>query len=438
MTRCVPADDRVAVIGAGRIGAATAVGLAHIGWRVDAVDCRPERVEALASGSMAEPEPRLQDVLRSVLTNGRLAILHRPRTAAYKVVLLCVDTPALPSGEADLRQVIAAAQESVDAVGEGGVIVTRSTVPPGTGDRLLYELRSLGRSDIEVVHLPEFLREGHAWEDFTCADRIVIGGESCAAIERVKRLFVLLGRPLIVTDRRTAELAKYANNAFLATSITLANEISDVASVVGADIAQVVEILRADRRIGPRAYLTPGLGFGGHCLPKDTAALEYLARQHGLDLTQLKATLQINERRPFEAAAWLERALCGLCNRTICLAGLAFKPGSEDLRESPMLRLARILAAEGAEVAAWDAGVHQPPSGVRMGLDIEDALLNSDALVIGQSGCEWRELEPQAVRSLMRRAVVYDAVGVLDAGRWAAAGFISNRTADRITVPAGG
>jgi UDPglucose 6-dehydrogenase len=437
MTRCAPADDCVAVIGAGRIGAATAIGLAHIGWRVDAVDCRPERVAALASGNMAESEPRLQDALRSVLANGRLSILGRTRSCAYKVVLLCVDTPALPSGEADLRQVMAAARESTDAVGTGGVIVTRSTVPPGTGELLQNELRALGRADVEIVHLPEFLREGHAWEDFTCADRIVIGGESCAAVERVKSLFVLLGRPVFVTDRRTAELAKYANNAFLATSVSFANEISDVASAVGADIAKVVEILRADRRIGPRAYLTPGLGFGGHCLPKDTAALDYLAREHGRDLMQLRATLQVNDGRPFEVASWLERSLCGLGNRKICLAGLAFKQGSEDLRESPMLRLAKILAAEGAAVSAWDSGVHQVPAGVRLGLDIEDALLDSDALVVGQSGHEWRELEPLAVRSLMRRRVVYDAVGVLDAGRWSAAGFKVNRGAARIAVFAG-
>jgi UDPglucose 6-dehydrogenase len=438
MRRCEPADDRIAVIGAGRIGATTAIGLAHIGWRVDAIDRQPERVAALSSGTLPESEPGLQDALRSVLANGRLSVLRCPRAFAYRVVLLCVDTPAHPSGEADLGQVLAAAAESAHTVGEGGVLVTRSTVPPGTGERLVSEIHALGRTDVEVVHLPEFLREGHAWEDFTCADRIVIGGESCAAIERVKRLFVPLGRPVFVTDRRTAELAKYANNAFLATSISFANEIAEVSTAVGADVGKIVEILRADCRIGVRAYLSPGLGFGGHCLPKDTAALEYLSRKIGREMTQLRATLQVNSRRPFEAASWLERALCGLRNRRICLAGLAFKAGSEDLRESPMLRLAHLLLAEGAEVSAWDPGVHQPPPGVEMDLDIEDAMLNADAIVLGQANHEWRELEPAAVRSLMRRTVVYDAVGILDAGRWSAAGFVINRGSDRITVPAGG
>jgi UDPglucose 6-dehydrogenase len=303
---------------------------------------------------------------------------------------------------------------------------------------LQAELRARGRCDIEVVHLPEFLREGHAWEDFTCADRIVIGGESEEAVTRIQRLFALLGRPLFLVDRRTAELAKYANNAFLATSVSFANEIGDLADTLGANAADVFGILRADRRIGRRAYLTPGLGFGGHCLPKDTAALEYLAQAHGRPLAQLRATLRVNENRPSDAAAWLRGVLCGLGERRICMAGLAFKPGSEDLRESPMLALAKVLCSEGAVLSAWDPNVRQALQGIDLCCWIEDALLNADALVLGQATEPWRELEPLAVKALMRRPIVYDAPGALEASRWTASGFLVNRGSQTRTLRVGG
>jgi UDPglucose 6-dehydrogenase len=378
--------DRVLVVGVGRIGAVTAVGLAHLLHDVTGVDTDAERVTALRQGRLPEAEPGLRAALRSAL---RLRQLRFERTVApghFDIAVICVDTPPLEGGEPDLRQLMAAGEFAARVTGRGGVVVTRSTVPPGTGDRLEAALRAAGRGDLRVVHVPEFLREGRAWEDFREPDRVVIGANDDRAGERAARLFDGLDAPVLRMDRVTAELAKYAANAFLATSVSFANEMADLSAALGADPERLFEVLKADRRIGQRAYLVPGLGFGGHCLPKDAAALEYVA-----------ATL-----------------------------GLAFKPGTDDLRASPALALADLLRQRGAIVRGFDPLVREAP-GVQVGGSAAEALEGADGVVVAHRADWVRALEPALAARLMRGRVVFDAPGAIDHAAWAAAGFATNR-----------
>ncbi len=414
------------MVGVGRIGAVTAVGLAHLLHAVTGVDTDAERVAALRQGRLREAEPGLRAALKTALRLRQLRFERSVAPGDFDATVLCVDTPPLPSGEPDLRQLMAAGEFAARVTGRGGIVVTRSTVPPGTGDRLEAALRAAGRGDLRVVHVPEFLREGRAWEDFREPDRVVIGANDERAGERAGRLFDGLDAPVLRMDRVTAELAKYAANAFLATSVSFANEMADCAAAFGADVERLFEVLKADRRIGQRAYLVPGLGFGGHCLPKDAAALEYVAATRGVVLRQLRATLDVNRERAGRAVEWLEAALGGLGGREIALLGLAFKPGTDDLRASPALRLAELLGARGARVRGFDPLVRVAP-GVMVAGSAGEALAGATGLVVAHRADWVRAVEPAMAAGLMCGRVVFDAPGALDHEAWTAAGFTTNR-----------
>lgn len=414
------------MVGVGRIGAVTAVGLAHLLHEVTGVDTDAERVVTLRQGRLREAEPGLRAALKTALRLRQLRFERSVAPGDFDATVVCVDTPPLPGGEPDLRQLMAAGEFAARVTARGGIVVTRSTVPPGTGDRLEAALRAAGRGDLRVVHVPEFLREGRAWEDFREPDRVVIGANDERAGERAARLFDGLDAPVLRMDRVTAELAKYAANAFLATSVSFANEMADCAAAISADVERLFEVLKADRRIGQRAYLVPGLGFGGHCLPKDAAGLEYVAAAKGVELRQLRATLDVNRERADRAVAWLEAALGRLGGREIALLGLAFKPGTDDLRASPALRLAELLGARGARVRGFDPLVRGAP-GVMVAGSAGEALAGATGLVVAHRADWVRALEPEMAAGLMCGRVVFDAPGALDHEAWTAAGFTTNR-----------
>ncbi|MFN0095491.1 MAG: UDP-glucose dehydrogenase family protein [Dehalococcoidia bacterium] len=415
-------SQRIAVIGVGRIGAVTAVGLAHLGHNVLGIDRDAGRVARLAEASLREREPGLQRALPQVLATGRVAFATSAPAGGFAFVFVCVDTPSGPGGHPDLSQVVAASQEACRLLAPEGILVTRSTVPVGTAERLASACVDAGRPDVSVVHNPEFVREGVAWEDFCGPDRLVFGGgpEACA---KVAALFESIRRPLFITDAPTAEMAKYVSNAFLATSVSFANEMAGLSVRLGADPEAVAAILRADHRVGVHAYVSHGLGFGGHCLPKDTSALVASAAAEGWRAPLLEAVLAVNRDLPVQAAVWLEAALGGLNGKRICLAGIAFKPGTDDLRESPALRLAAELARRGASVAGFDPEVVDSGPAVETFDSLHGAAAGADALVVGHAWKGWREFDPVALAQEMRGRVVLDAPGVLDGARWAAAGF---------------
>ena len=422
----------LAVFGVGRTGAVTAVGLATLGHRVLGLDTDAARVAALAGGHLPEAEPGLGDALAGALSGGRLSFaVANERAHGFDGAFLCVDTPLGEGGSPDLTQVFGAAVAAAPLLRPGAFLVTRSTVPVGTGDQLEQHLAAAGRPDVDVVSVPEFLREGRAWDDFVQPDRVVIGAESEEAAQQVAALFARLERPAFITSRRTAEIAKYAANAFLATSVSFANELSDVCDALGADAATVFDVLRADSRIGPRAYLRPGLGYGGHCLPKDTAALDLAASQSGAGMTQLRATRAVNSERVERTLRWLDAVLDGLPGRVVCIAGLAFKPGTDDLRESPSLRLAAALAAAGATVRGWDPLLAADLPGVTVAGTIVDALAGASALVIANPWPGIEHLKPETLATGMRQPVVFDAPATLDRERWRAAGWVCNGSSPR-------
>lgn len=421
--------QEIVVVGVGRIGAVTAVGLAHLDLSVTGFDRSASRIAELRSCEIPEAEPGLRAALRSAARYRSLTFTMEARESTFDLAFVCVDTPPTETGAADLSQVFRACQTAAALLRPHGTLVTRSTIPIGTGDRIAAMLAKSGHSDIDVVHVPEFLREGRAWEDFRMPDRVVIGAESDAAATRVARIFEQLERPLIITNRRTAELAKYAANAYLATSISFANEVSDLSLAMGIDASDVFSILRADRRIGEQAYLTPGLGFGGHCLPKDTAELEQAAQRHGLHLPQLSATRTTNARRAGNAVAWLNDALAGLDGKRIALLGLSFKPGTDDVRESPSLRLASILRGQGAQVAGWDPNVRSLDAPyVELAPSTEAALADAHAIVVAHGWQGWGNLDPVKLGETVALKLLYDAPGVLDPDLWRAAGWRLNRT----------
>jgi len=421
----------IAVLGVGRIGAVSAIGMAHLGHSVHGIDRNADRVRALANGQLAEAEPGLRAALESCIRyrNIRFTTELAPRSADF--AFLCVDTPPQPDGSANLEQIFAAAENAASILRRGGILATRSTLPAGTGDILERTLRLLGRSDVAVVHVPEFLREGHAWSDFREGSRIVVGADDPEVGARVAALFAGLQQPIYRTDRRTSELAKYAANAFLATSISFANEMDNLCGRLSVDTASVMAILKADPRIGEKAFLTPGLGFGGHCLPKDTAALEHLAASHGLQMPLLSATRSVNQSRTGVALAWLRNELGGLAGETVALAGLAFKAGTDDARESPSERLAIALRREGVQVRGWDPLGRTALPAVEACDSLEDAVRGASALVICQPWQGWTSADPVVLSRLMRVPVLYDAPAVLDAARWRRAGFVLNREFSR-------
>lgn len=416
---------RICVLGVGRIGAITAVGLAHLGHDVTGIDLSARRLAELNGGGEAlDAEPGLFAALRNARRFRHLRFAEAAESGAAEFAVLCVDTPGLPSGAADLRQVEAATADAARMLQPGGVLVTRSTVPVGTGEHLERLLEGYGRADVRVVHVPEFLREGRAWEDFREPDRIVVGADDATAGERVSALMAPLDRPIIRCDRRTAEIAKYAANAFLAMSISFANEMADLAAALGTDVNAVAAVLRADRRIGPSAYLVPGLGFGGHCLPKDVDVLVGQAAAAGVEAHVLSATRRVNRGRIGQCRDWLASRLGGLAGRRVALIGLAFKPGVDDLRASPSLHLVERLVADDARVVAWDPLVRQAPASVIRAKTIGDALDGADALVVAhQVDTTVAGLTPSAAAAAMRGRVVYDAPAILDRREWCRAGF---------------
>ncbi len=417
--------SQVLVVGVGRIGAVTAVGMAHLLHDVCAIDIDERRIVELCREHLNEAEPGLRSALKSALRIRHIEFLTSTERTGFDVAFLCVDTPAGPGGAPDMRQVFKAAEFAVTRLRNGGILVTRATVPPGTGDRLTLALKTLGRGDVQVAHVPEFLRESRAWEDFREPDRIVIGANSGAVRAQLRVLFEGVAAPIVETDRTTAELAKYAANAFLATSISFANEIAELSQRLGADASSVFDILKRDKRIGPDAYLTPGLGFGGHCLPKDTAALEYIGAVHGVAMRQLSETIKVNHGRVTAALSWLRNTLAGLEGRRCVVVGLAFKPSTDDLRESPALRLVEALKSEGATVIGYDSLAGCVP-GLERAATLLEGATGADALVLAHGGGWPDGLLPEQLAAIMNRRVLYDPTGALARLNWQDHRFVTN------------
>lgn len=410
---------RIVVVGAGYVGLVSAACIADFGHSVTCVDTDVTKIDALRAGAIPIYEPGLADLVRGNIREGRLSfttMLAEPVRAA-DAVFIAVGTPSRRGdGHADLSYVYAAAQDVASTLHGYTVVITKSTVPVGTGDeveRILREVRP--DADVDVVSNPEFLREGAAIHDFKHPDRIVVGCRN----DRAKNVMAEIYRPLslnqvpiMYTTRRTAELIKYAANAFLATKITFINEIADLCEKVGADVQEVARGMGLDNRIGSK-FLHAGPGFGGSCFPKDVRALIKTAQDHEVSLRILEAVTAVNESRKRAMARKVAGIFAGvLRGKTVAVLGLTFKPNTDDMREAPSLSLIRALQDMGANVRAFDpAGMDQAKSVLENVAFCENAYTcaeNADALVIATEWEQFRALDLDRLRDLMACPALVD------------------------------
>ncbi|MBL3685754.1 UDP-glucose/GDP-mannose dehydrogenase family protein [Leucobacter zeae] len=444
---------RVAVIGCGYLGAVHAAALASVGHDVVGIEVDEHRVGELAAGRAPFFEPGLEALLAESLERpGRLSFSSRIRDAASaEVVFVCVGTPTGADGTADLSALHGAFAELLPHVAPGAVIAGKSTVPVGTAAGLAERCADAGAV---LAWNPEFLREGHAIADTLRPDRIVVGVDpaargsdaAVAALRAVYAPVIDAGAPFVVTDLATAELAKGAANAFLATKVSFMNLLADVAAASGADVTELAGIMGLDPRIGSR-YLNAGIGYGGGCLPKDLQAFVTRADELGLGTQAglLREVDALNERRPAEiadrAVAMLAAAGVGageLPAGRVAVLGAAFKPDSDDVRESPALRIAELLHARGLDVVVTDpaAVAHAAAKAPELVFesDLDSALRGADLVLVATEWAEYRALDPGRAGGLVSRCLMLDGRNCLDAPAWRAAGWtyvgIGRRSSD--------
>jgi UDPglucose 6-dehydrogenase len=402
----------IGIFGAGYVGLVSGACLAELGHTVVVRDIVPERIERLNAGELPIYEPGLDELVRQ--NRERLRFTTGVRSAVENDFLfVCVGTPPTHSGDADLSAVWTVV-ESIPA-GTRGVLVMKSTVPVGTGEKVRASLDARGLVDVGYVSCPEFLAEGTAVRDFLNPDRIVVGSSDQADGDAVEGLHASLDAPVLRTDVPSAEMIKLAANAFLGTRISFINEIANVCELVGADVEQVARGMGLDRRIGSH-YLRAGIGFGGSCFPKDISFLKLLAGNSGYHFQLLNAVIEVNELQKRRVVTKLQKHLGSLRGKRVGLLGLAFKPNTDDLREAPSIVLAARLLAEGAEVAAWDpvADASGLLKSVRYGASALEALAGADAAVVVTEWPQIADLDWAAAKSVMRTPLVIDGRNVLD------------------------
>jgi UDPglucose 6-dehydrogenase len=404
---------QVTVFGAGYVGLVTGACLAEMGCDVEVLDVDRDKLGTLARGDVPFHEPGLADVVHKAIAAGNLRFGHPDDiVASGEFVFVAVGTPPTTGGAADLRFVRSVIDLVAGRAAPGTVVIMKSTVPPGTGERLAPSLAAVG---VEYVSNPEFLREGSAVEDWFRADRIVLGGPT-AAVERVAALYDGIDAPILMCGIASAELIKYASNAFLATKISFANEIAQLCDRLDADVDLVMTGVGLDPRIGP-AFLNAGIGYGGSCFPKDTKALNYLSSLNGYDFNLLKAVIEVNKRMRLLPIMTLTEVLGDLHGKRIAVAGLTFKPNTDDIREAPALEIIETLVADGAEVRGFDP-VGVVPDGLRsfeQTATLAEAVRGADAVVIATEWPEIAHADWSALTASMRQPrLVFDGRNCVD------------------------
>ena len=401
---------KIAVVGTGYVGLTTGACLAALGHRVVCADIDAAKVDRLRHGRVDILEPGLAELVRRGLATGDLDFVVGAANAVTPdtdVLFLCVPTPMGGDGSADLSAVESVLAEVGDLLPDGCAVATKSTVPVGTADRLRPMV------GVPIVSNPEFLREGSAVDDFLHPDRIVVGSHDREAAQRVGELYSALAAPTLVLDAASAEMVKYAANCFLAVKLSYVNAIAQLCDRVGADVREVTEGMGLDPRIG-RSFLKPGPGWGGSCLPKDTNALLHVAESVGLDFAVLRSAIDQNARQQQDVVERIRHACDGtIRGARIGLLGLAFKAGTNDLRDSPAIRIADALIAEGAEITAHDPAITGELPGMRLVDDPYEAVKGAIAVVVLTEWPEFRTLDWTRVAELMDGFTVVDTRDLL-------------------------
>ena len=421
----------IAVIGTGYVGLTTAVGLAELGHTVTGVDIDQEKVAALQAGRPTIFEPGLEELMARTARTGRLRFTGEYSSAipSADFVFIAVGTPPGRRGEADLMYVKQAAKGIAGAMKKTVTIVNKSTVPIGTGNivsRIVGE--NLGEEiPFYVVSNPEFLREGSALHDFMHPDRLVFGSHHTPAAHAVAELYKKLDTTVLITDLHTAEMIKYASNAFLATRISFINEIARICERVDADVKVVSEGMGMDRRIGP-LFLDAGIGYGGSCFPKDVKALARMAETMGYHPELLDAVMEINLDQRTLVVEKLREVLGGLRGQVIGILGLAFKPNTDDIREAPSIDVIESLQQKGAEVRAYDPRampvMKRQLNSIQYCEDPYAVATGADALLVVTEWEEFRNLDMERLKGLMRRPVIVDGRNIYDPKAMRDLGFV--------------
>ncbi len=421
---------QICVVGVGYVGLVTAACFADLGNRVIALDINEKRIENLKKGIMPIYEPGLEELVSRNVRANRLTFTTSYPDAMKdtEYAFIAVATPSGDGGEADLKYVAAAAQTIAETMTAPLIIINKSTVPVGTGDWVADIVKKYQPKPIPfaVVSCPEFLREGTAIGDFMQPHRTVLGSFDHEAAEKVAQLHLPLRAPIIITDLRTAEMIKYASNAFLATKISFINEIADICEALGADVKEVAVGMGYDKRINP-SMLDAGLGWGGSCFPKDVKALAYMALEKGLEPKILNTVTRTNYDRRRAVVRNVEEMLGGLKGKTVGLLGLAFKPNTDDMREAPSIDIAQALLAAGAAVRAYDPVAEENARCVLPAIktfsDPYALAGGCDALMVLTEWNEFKNIDLGRLRDAMKTPVIFDGRNIYDPAEMRALGF---------------
>lgn len=419
---------KIAVAGTGYVGLVSGVCFAEVGHDVTCVDVDEAKVEMMRQGKSPIYEAGLEELMEKNLKAGRLHFTTDYQ-AAYReadAIFIGVGTPEQPDGSADLSYIATVARQIAESIEKDCLVVVKSTVPVGTNDKVEQFIRDFLIHDVkvEVASNPEFLAQGSAVRDTMEAARIIIGTESKWAEEMLMKIYEPFQLPIVSMSRRSAEMIKYAANDFLALKISYMNDIANLCELVGANVDDVARGMSYDDRIGSR-FLNAGIGFGGSCFPKDTKALDYLARQHGYELRTVRAAIEVNNDQKTILFKKASRRLITFKGLKVTVLGLTFKPGTDDLREAASLDNVKLLLKHGAEITAYDPvgmdnfrrkypeGSHYNGS-IKYANDPEDALANANVCFIFTEWDEFRTIQPLRFKTLMRTPLVYDGRNIFD------------------------
>ncbi len=423
--------SKICVIGTGYVGLVTGTCFADLGNEVTCLDIDQERITNLLNGIMPIYEPGLEQLVKQNVIANRLAF-----TTDYNLALkgaeyafIAVGTPSGNDGEADLRYVRTVAEAIADTVADEILVINKSTVPVGTGDwvaDVITRRRDGKPLKFSVVSNPEFLREGSAINDFMNPDRVVLGSEDREAANRVAQLYQPLRCTIMTTDLRTAEMIKYASNAFLATKISFVNEIGNICEELGADVKEVSRGMGLDKRIGS-AFLDAGLGWGGSCFPKDVKALEHMAVLNGSHPQLLQAVMEINRNQRRRAVMKLRKVLKNLNEKTVGILGISFKPNTDDIRDAAAIEIIHLLQNEGAHVRAYDPQAMENASKILKNVILCEnpyqVAENADALILATEWNEFKQVDFGKLKSLMAQPIILDGRNLWDASQLKALGF---------------
>ncbi len=414
--------SKICVIGTGYVGLVTGTCFADLGNEVTCLDIDKERIDDLIAGKMPIYEPGLEQLVKQNVAADRLFFStdYKEALTGAEYAFIAVGTPSGSDGEADLKYVRSAAEAIADHVKDSILVINKSTVPVGTGDwvaNVINRRRDGNPLMFSVVSNPEFLREGSAINDFMNPDRVVLGSVDRTAAEMVAKLYQPLRCNIMITDLRTAEMIKYASNAFLATRISFINEIANICEELGADVREVARGMGLDKRIGYH-FLDAGLGWGGSCFPKDVKALEHMAVLHGTQPQLLQAVMEINRNQRRRAVMQLRKSLKSLNDKTIGVLGIAFKPNTDDIRDAAAIEIIHMLQNEGAHVRAYDPQAMENAGKVLKHVTLCEnpyqVAENADALVLATEWNEFKQLDFAKLKATMKQPVILDGRNLWD------------------------